>query len=312
MSGAMGRFHTDLDATIPWGRPLEEVTHEIRQVLSRHDVDASSPWAVAGGHNVAMAHTSDRVRAIVVALTAVTQAVSAPLTIWALGPASKTGAISDANASPVTPADYAFSVWGLIYAACIALAIYQLLPSQQVRTVHRLTGWWLFGAFTASTLWVPIFGTRTLWLAQVLILILVGYLVAAARGFLRVGPAVSTAEEVFLRLPVMIYLGWATLAAAAGFATTFRSWGMPASARWVNEIGVVLVVSALIMSLFVVSRLVAVLGFLLSACWALLAVALATQSNSVRNAAVIGIVIMVAVVIGRTLRNPERRTVLFG
>jgi hypothetical protein len=159
---------------------------------------------------------------------------------------------------------------------------------------------------------VPIFGTRTLWLAQVLILILVGYLVAAARGFLRVGPAVSTAEEVFLRLPVMIYLGWATLAAAAGFATTFRSWGMPASARWVNEIGVVLVVSALIMSLFVVSRLVAVLGFLLTACWALLAVALATQSNSVRNAAVLGIVIMVAVVIGRTLRNPERRTVLFG
>jgi hypothetical protein len=275
-------------------------------------IDAFSPWAVAGGHNVAMAHTSDRVRAILVALTAVTQAVSVPLTRWALGPTSNTGAISDANASPVTPADYAFVVWGLIYAACIALAIYQLLPSQQVRPVHRLTGWWLFGAFTASTLWVPIFGTRTLWLAQVLILILVGYLVAAARGFLRVGPAASTAEEVFLRLPVMIYLGWATLAAAAGFATTFRSWGMPASARWVNEIGVVLVVSALIMSLFVVGRLVAVLGFLLTACWALLAVALATQSNSVRNAAVLGIVIMVAVVIGRTVRSPERRTVLFG
>ena len=284
-------------------------------------IDAFSPWALAGGHNVAMAHTSDRVRAILVALTAVTQAVSAPLTRWALGPASNTGAISDANASPVTPADYAFVVWGLIYAACIALAIYQLLPSQQVRPVHRLTGWWLFGAFTASTLWVPIFGTRTLWLAQVLILILVGYLVAAARGFLRVGPAASTAEEVFLRLPVMVYLGGATLAAAAGFATTFRSWGMPASARWANEIGVVLVVSAVIMSFFVVFRLVAVvvvgrlgavLGFLLTACWALLAVALATQSNSVRNAAVLGIVIMVAVVIGRTVRSPERRTVLFG
>jgi D-alanyl-lipoteichoic acid acyltransferase DltB (MBOAT superfamily) len=80
----------------------------------------------------------------------------------------------------------------------------------------------------------------------------------------------------------------------------------------VNEIGVVLVVSALIMSLFVVGRLVAVLGFLLTACWALVAVALATQSNSVRNAAVLGIVIMVAVVIGRTVRSPERRTVLFG
>jgi hypothetical protein len=159
---------------------------------------------------------------------------------------------------------------------------------------------------------VPIFGTRTIWLAQILIVILVVYLVLAARAFLLVGPAPSTAEEVLLRLPVMIYLGWATVAAAAGFATTFRSWGMPVSARWVNEIGVVLVLSATIMSLFVVSRLVAVLGFLLTASWALLAVAVATESNSVRNAAVIAIVIMLAVVVGRTLRTPDRRAVLLG
>src|SRR4029450_6523180 len=114
-----------------------------------------------------MARSSDRARVTLVAVMAVAQAVSGPLTTLALGPSSNTGAISDANASPVTPAGYAFAVWGLIYAACIALAIYQLLPSQQVRAVHRLTGWWLFGAFTVSTLWVPIFGTRTLWLAHV-------------------------------------------------------------------------------------------------------------------------------------------------
>jgi hypothetical protein len=260
----------------------------------------------------AMATTSDRVRVIFVAVTAVTQAAAAPLTTWALGPASNTGAISDANASPITPADYAFGVWGLIYAACLALAVYQLLPSQQERKVHRLTGWWLFGAFLTSTLWVTIFGTRTIWLAQILIVILVIYLVFAARAFLVVGPAASTAEELLLRLPVMIYLGWATVAAAAGFATMFRSWGMPASARWVNEIGVVLVLSATIMSLFVLSRLVAVIGFLLTACWALVAVALATESNSVRNTAVIAIVIMLAVVFGRILRSRERRAVLFG
>jgi hypothetical protein len=87
---------------------------------------------------------------------------------------------------------------------------------------------------------------------------------------------------------------------------------MPASARWVNEIGVVLVLSATIMSLFVVSRLVAVIGFLLTACWALLAVAVATDSNSVRNATVIAIVIILAAVVGRTLRSRNRRAVLLG
>ena len=44
----------------------------------------------------------------------------------------------------------------------------------------------------------------------------------------------------------------------------------------------------------------------------LLAVALATNSHSIRNASVLAIVIMVVAVVGRTLRSPERRVVLFG
>jgi quercetin dioxygenase-like cupin family protein len=38
LTGAMGRFHADLDAAVPRDRPIEEVTDEIQQVLSRHDV----------------------------------------------------------------------------------------------------------------------------------------------------------------------------------------------------------------------------------------------------------------------------------
>jgi hypothetical protein len=259
-----------------------------------------------------MARTSDRVRVILVAVTAVLQTAAVPFTTWALGPSADTSAVSQANHSPVTPAGYSFLAWGLIYVACLALAVYQLLPSQHERRVHRRTGWWLAGAFLANAVSVLIFGTRVIWVAQILLVILVVCLVFAARGFLVVGPATGLVEEVLLRLPVMIYLGWAILVTAAGFATTFRACGMPATARWVNEIGVVLVLSALIMSLFVVSRLFAVLGFLLTACWALFAIAVATNSNSVRNASVLAIVIMVAAVIGRTLRSPERRAVLFG
>ena len=38
LTGAMGRFHADLDATIPRDRPIGEVTQQIREVLARHDV----------------------------------------------------------------------------------------------------------------------------------------------------------------------------------------------------------------------------------------------------------------------------------
>jgi len=245
-------------------------------------------------------------RVTLVALTAVAQAVVGSFA------GSDTGSISDENANPVTPAGWAFGIWILIYAGCLALAAYQLTPSQQQRRVHRRSGWWLVGAFAASTVWVPIFGARALWLAQIFIILLTVCLVFAARAFLLTGPAGTAAEIGLLRLPVMLYLGWATVATAAGFATTFRSWGMPASVRWATEICVVLVLSAAIMSLFVVGRLLAVAAFLLAACWGLVAVAANTAAGSVRLAAIVAIVVLVGAVLGRTLRSPERRAVLLG
>lgn len=34
----MGRFHADLDATVPHGCPIEDTAEQIQQVLGRHDV----------------------------------------------------------------------------------------------------------------------------------------------------------------------------------------------------------------------------------------------------------------------------------
>ena len=38
VTGAMGRFFADLDATVPHGRAIEDVAQEIQEVLARHDV----------------------------------------------------------------------------------------------------------------------------------------------------------------------------------------------------------------------------------------------------------------------------------
>ena len=115
-----------------------------------------------------MADSNDRIRVFLVALTAILQALAVPLATRALGPSSDTSAISAANHTPITPADFSFFVWGLIYVGSIAVAIYQLLPSQHARPVHRRTGWWLTGAFTANTVSVLMFGAQAVWLAQII------------------------------------------------------------------------------------------------------------------------------------------------
>ena len=78
----------------------------------------------------AMVEANDRVRSVLVVVFAVAQVLSSPLTSLFLDTADSQGAISDANLSPVTPAGYAFSIWALIYAASLVLAVYQILPSQ--------------------------------------------------------------------------------------------------------------------------------------------------------------------------------------
>ena len=259
-----------------------------------------------------MLTANDRVRGIFVVVFAVAQVLSSPLTTLLADSADSQGAISDANLSPVTPAGYAFAIWGLIYAASLVLAVYQILPSQLGREVHRRTGWWLAGAFAASTVWVPIFGTGEIWVAQVVIVMLVVCLLFAAVGFSRSGPAANAAEQFAFRLPITLYLGWATVACFAGFGTTFRSLGMPQNAGWASDLGVALVLGATIASLFVIGRLSAVAGFVFTACWALVAVAVATYTNEVRLAAVIALIVLLLVLFGRTIRSDARRTILLG
>ena len=255
---------------------------------------------------------SDLPRIAAVAVTAVSQLLSSPVSSALQGGFANTGAISDANRSPVTPAGYAFSIWGLIYLACLALATYQALPGQRHREVHRRTGWWLAAAFLSSTVWVPIFGSRTIWLSQIVILVLVACLAAATIRLTRSGPAHSGAERWLLRLPVTLYLGWATLATFAGLATTFRSLGMPERAGWVTALSVVLLVVAAAICVGVVYRETAAAGFAFAACWALAAVAVATYETPVRVVALLALAAVLIALAVQTVRSRRGSVVLLG
>jgi quercetin dioxygenase-like cupin family protein len=42
LTGAMGRFFADLDASVPHGRPIQEVVQQLQEVLTRHEVTLAS------------------------------------------------------------------------------------------------------------------------------------------------------------------------------------------------------------------------------------------------------------------------------
>jgi translocator protein len=256
--------------------------------------------------------TADRVRSLAVLVTAAAQILSSPLTTLALGPSSNTGAISDDYRSPVTPAGYAFAIWGVIYLLSLILAVHQALPAQRRRAVHRRSGWWLAGAFTASAVWVPIFGLRLIWLSQLVIVGLVVCLWVAVHRMRRSGPAGTRTEQFALRLPATVYLGWALPATAAGFGVTFRSLGMPARAGWVVVVSIALVLAVAAVGAVVMNRNNAAAGFTFTLTWALIAVAVGTYEDAVRTAALVATVAALALLIVRTARSTARGTVLLG
>lgn len=62
-------------------------------------------------------------------------------------------AISDRFPVPVTPAGWAFSIWGIIYTGFIAFAIFQALPSQRTNPRLQRVGYWYVLSYVANVEW---------------------------------------------------------------------------------------------------------------------------------------------------------------
>ncbi len=216
--------------------------------------------------------SADLIRVSLVAVFAILQPASSLLANLVPGEQASTGDISDRYGHLLTPAGYAFAIWGLIYLASLGLAVYQALPAQHARAVHRATGWWIAAAFAASTAWVPIFVSGALGLAQVVIVALVVLLAVALAQLTLLGPAQSAGEQWLLRMPVSGYLGWATIATVAGTGTAARWAGIELAASTATVTAVLALLVLAVLAAWIGSRTLAAAGFGGLLAWGLVAV----------------------------------------
>lgn len=114
---------------------------------------------------------------------------------------------SDKFPTVITPAGYAFSIWSLIYAGCIAFSIYQALPSQseRFRAIRR--------AYIISCV------LNCAWLyfwSQEMIVLCVGIILALLATLAYINIKLKTTgtrgEYWFAKFPFGLYFGWVTAA----------------------------------------------------------------------------------------------------
>jgi hypothetical protein len=133
---------------------------------------------------------NDRPRQICNVVFAVGQAAAPGITPLLGLP--QVGSVSDRYPTYVVPAGYAFSIWGLIFALCIAYAVWQMLPAQRANPLLRRVGWLTAAAFAGSTAWEFAFPAGMYGLSVVLIVITLASLaVAVARLAVRRVPGMD-------------------------------------------------------------------------------------------------------------------------
>lgn len=145
-------------------------------------------------------------------------------------PGPSVAEVSERYANPSTPAGYAFAIWGLIYGATLAYAVFALLPAQLPVRMHDRMAPWLTLLNALAVVWMLLFSADHLIPS---LLVIFAMLAASAVCY---GVASQHLESERLphwwRAPFSLWLGWLAVAAVAnlGAVITGAGWdGMPIS-----------------------------------------------------------------------------------
>lgn len=130
------------------------------------------------------------------------------------------GLVARVNEPLLAAAGWAFAIWGLLFAGQIAYAIYQLLPSQAHRPLHRRVGWFAALNGILGGVWTVAFAhgwSSVAWATMLLLLANLILLSAELREEARKG------RDYFLvRLPFALNFGWISVAAILNTAHYFN------------------------------------------------------------------------------------------
>lgn len=143
-----------------------------------------------------------------------------------------------------TPAGYAFAIWGVIYAAFTAYAVYALLPSQRANSAHDR----IAPAFIAYNLlgitWITVFRAELL---AASVVVIVAMLVAGIVMYLKASQAIERGElAAGWRAPFSLYLGWISVATIANTAVVLVANGWRGG-RWDEVSWTLLMIGAAVM-----------------------------------------------------------------
>ena len=112
----------------------------------------------------------------------------------------------------ITPAGYAFSIWGIILLGCTIYAIYQLLPSQRKNTLFDELALFVSITCIGYSSWIFAAAREWLWTTVFIFMIMLIALWEVYTMITLYKKRLSRFQSILLRGTFGIYIGWATAA----------------------------------------------------------------------------------------------------
>lgn len=194
--------------------------------------------------------TNPRARALATLILAFAQ-IATPL-LPMIGIGEPVGEQSGQTQTLITPAGWAFAIWGPLYFGTIVYAIWQLLPKQRDRQLVRRIGWHAAAAFLGNAVWVAYTQLWGLGFPSVLIIVFTLVNLLAILRIFASTPAFSRGERLAVVLPLSALAGWLTAATIVNIAAALNFHGivLPGPAPLISAailiVGGVIVAAALV------------------------------------------------------------------
>lgn len=163
---------------------------------------------------------NSRVRAIAALVFALAQ-ILAPL-LPAIGIGNPVGEQSADTQTLITPAGWAFAIWGPLYFGTLVYVVYQLLPRHRDSELVRRIGWHFALAVLGNALWVTYTQLWSLGFPSVLIIIFTLVNLLAILRIFATTPAFTLGERLAVVLPLSALAGWLTAATIVNIAAALN------------------------------------------------------------------------------------------
>ncbi|MFD5828283.1 hypothetical protein [Lentzea sp. NPDC060358] len=223
--------------------------------------------------------------------------VASPLVVTALG-GSEFRTSDRPGEPPIVPAGYAFSIWGLVEALCLAYALWALVTRSPGHEVRDRLARPLSVVFAGFTVWLVAAELEPVWSTVAVFVVMLAGLLAAVRIALRHRAEIARwrrAPRVLLWSTLGVYTGWSTVAIWVNLTTALTESGAPITGPAGVAGQVAVLAGATATAVVLLRRTSGLLSYGLAVAWALVAVVVATVQAGQPVLAAIAVVALVVV-----------------